>query len=487
MSERTPRPRRPERIARALAVVTAALLSIASLLAIAPPASAAAQTVVSLTFDDGDANQLSALPALNANGMKATFFVVSGYVGAPGYFSRSDLDGLKAAGHEIGGHTVNHPDLTTLSSDEDKRQICTDRNTLTSWGFSVRSFAYPFASSNKAAQQAAKACGYNSARMLGDLQSRFGCAGCASAEKLPPSTPYATKALDQVDATWTLADLQQGVLNAEKTGGWVQYTFHDVCDNACSELAISPGLLSQFLSWLKPRASTNNTVVRTVGDTIGGSVKPTVTPPAVAPAAAGKNGVSNPSLETVGSDGTPTCWMKGGWGTNTPTFSLGSPAHTGSKASTITMTGYSSGDAKLLPQFDLGQCSPSVTVGHTYSLRSWYQSSAVTQFAVYLRSTTGSWVYWTSSPWFAASSSYAQAVWTSPAIPSGYTAMSFALSSFTNGTLITDDLELYDTVGAPAVAPVAVAATPGPQSADPAPTPTGTTEVFTPMEGDATQ
>jgi peptidoglycan/xylan/chitin deacetylase (PgdA/CDA1 family) len=481
-------PTRPHRLAaaRAAALVMAAVAVVGTIgVAVQPAAAASPRTTISLTFDDGNANQLSAVSALNANGMKGTFYVVSGWVGAPGYLTRGDLDTLKSRGHEIGGHTVNHPDLPTLSSGEAARQICNDRQTLTSWGYTVRSFAYPFASSNRAVEKTVRDCGYRSGRLLGDLQTRFGCAGCAYAERTPPADPFATKALDQVDDTWTLADLQQSVVNAEKNGGgWVQFTFHDICDG-CSDLAISPSVFGQFLSWLKPRAATNNTVVKTVGDVIGSTAKPVVAGPTVPPAGAGVNGVSNPSLETQGANGDPACWMRGGWGTNSPTFSLGGPAHTGSVSSGISMTGYSSGDAKLLPTFDLGQCSPTVVPGHTYSLRSWYTASGVTQFAVYLRNSVGQWVYWTSSPWFAAASDYTQAQWTTPQIPAGYSAMSFALTIFGNGSLRTDDVALYDSVGAPS-APAAATPTPASSAAPSAAPPSGQVEVSGPAESSTT-
>lgn len=480
MLPRSPaRPRRWPRGLSALAAVAVAATALGGLFAVAPaPAQAATRTVVSLTFDDANANQMSALSALTSNGFRATFYVPSGFIGAAGHMTRADLATLAAAGQEIGGHTVNHPDLAQTSIDEAKRQICTDRKNLASWGFTVRSFAYPFASSTPEVEQAAAACGYSSARLLGDIRSRFGCPECAYAESTRPADRFALKALDQVDATWTLDDLKQGVINAEQNGGgWVQYTFHDVCADACSDLAITPTVFSQFASWLKTRRAAG-TIVRTIGDVIGGAAKPLVDGPAVPAPTGSTNGIVNPSME----QGAPDCWMRGGWGTNTPAFDTGSPAHSGVISSGISMSGYVDGDAKLLPQFDLGQCSPSVTPGKTYTLRQWYRSSGVTQFAVYLRSTEGAWSYWTSSPWYAAAADWTQADWTTPTIPDGYTGISFALTIFGNGTLRTDDLELYDSADAPALVPsTAISQAAPPDSASP---PQGPVEVFQPTESD---
>ena len=157
------------------AIATAAALAVGGLPGVVGEANAAIgpQTVVSLTFDDSNANQLAAAATMNSVNLDGTFYTNSGFIGAQNYLTRANLNTLKANGHEIGGHTVNHPDLPTIPAAEATRQICNDRNTLLSWGFAVRSFAYPFANSTPEVETLAKNCGYNSARMLGDIRSRF--------------------------------------------------------------------------------------------------------------------------------------------------------------------------------------------------------------------------------------------------------------------------------------------------------------------------
>jgi hypothetical protein len=98
---------------------------------------------------------------------------------------------------------------------------------------------------------------------------------------------------------------------------------------------------------------------------------------------------------------------------------------------------------------DAGSCAPPAIAGHSYSLRVWYTSSAAAQFSVYYRDAAGTWVYWTSSPWLAASASYTQGSFTTPVLPPGATAVSFGLGLFNDGTLTTDDYAMYDTLGAP--------------------------------------
>jgi hypothetical protein len=180
-----------------------------------------------------------------------------------------------------------------------------------------------------------------------------------------------------------------------------------------------------------------------VNEVIGGTAKPVVAGPAVPPQASVGNLMKNPGLETLAS-GMPQCWNAGGYGTNTPACSVVGPGHSGAVAEQLVVSGYVDGDSKLLPALDLGGCSPSATAGHTYALGAWYKSTTSTQFTLYYRIGLGSWKYWTSSPWFAAATTYQKASWTTPALPAGADGISFGLNLFSNGILTTDDYEMFD-------------------------------------------
>ena len=346
-----------------MAVLLTVLSSFGAVAGLAVPAQAATPTVVSVTFDDGNADQLEAAQVMNAKGLKGTFYIISGVVGNANYLTQANLKTIADAGNEIGGHTVDHIDLATATPAEATRQVCNDRATLTGWGFAVTSFAYPFASQNAAAQDVVKNCGYNSARGLGDLKTAPGtdCADCAVSETIPPANPFLTAAADQVTSTWTLADMQKWVLDAEAAGGgWVQLTFHHVCpatNSACGFSAEDPttsaALFDQFTTWLADWEDGSTKQVKTVNEVVGGAAQP-VTPGATItpPAAAGQNGVLNAGFETVTAD-QPTCWINNsflgdaGTATNTPVFSTEAPGRGGSKfARKITMTNDSGGDAK---------------------------------------------------------------------------------------------------------------------------------------------
>jgi hypothetical protein len=105
----------------------------------------------------------------------------------------------------------------------------------------------------------------------------------------------------------------------------------------------------------------------------------------------------------------------------------------------VTVTGYADGDAVLLPTFDLGACTPAVIAGDSYNLSIWYESTAITQFALYTRTAGGFWSYWTSGPWLAPASTWTQATFTTPAVPAGAVGVSFGLALIANGSLTVDD------------------------------------------------
>ncbi|TCJ00549.1 polysaccharide deacetylase family protein [Aeromicrobium sp. IC_218] len=450
---------RSARTSTALVAVLALVAGFLSVVVSATAASAAGTAVVSLTFDDGNVDQKTAADLLSARGQVGTFYVNSGTIGTAGFMSKADLLALEAAGHEVGGHTVTHPDLATLPAAEVKREVCQDRSTLKGWGLKVRSFAYPFASMSATAKQTVKDCGYNSARNLGDIESRFGCAGCAKAETIPPADPYETKALDQHDDTWTLDDLKAGVTNAEAaSGGWVQYTFHRVCASGCGELNVTPTVLAQFLDWLKARG----TETRTVGAVVGGDDKPAVDGGTSTPNP-DASGLTNPGFETLVEAGKPVCWQTNGWGSNTAAFDLVSPGRTGSRAGRVRMTAYTDGDAKWTPALDLGSCAPEAVKGAQYAIRGWYKSTVPTQYEVYLRNTAGTWSYWTSSPSFPASAGWSSAAFTTPAIPDDTTGISFGLNIGAVGEIVVDDFSIASTkpLSAATVAPTAPDGTDG--------------------------
>ncbi|MDP9347221.1 MAG: polysaccharide deacetylase family protein, partial [Actinomycetota bacterium] len=414
------------------------LALLAFLLMAAPTHARAAATVVSLTFDDGTATEYQARAMLSSHGMQGTFYLNSSRLGTDSYYMTwAQIADIAADGNEIGGHTAYHIDLTQTDPTEAQRQVCNDRANLLDRGYQVRSFAYPFGAFNAAAKTIVQNCGYNSARSTNQFVP-------PPAESMPPADPYAITVAGAAATGISLDTLKSYVTRVEQNGGgWAPLVFHQIC-NGCDSNAITASNLSAFLDWLQIRAA-NGTTVKTVGSVIGGAVQPRVAGPAAPPPPNGTNALRNASLEQdTNANKAPDCWDFDNFGANTYTWTRTTDAHTGTNAERLDLANYSDGDGKLVVTRDMGFCTPSVASGRQYRITAYYKSSAPVAFVASTRDTIGRFNYWTTSPSFPASSSWTQASWVTPTIPSGIDGLSFGLALAANGSVTVDDLGFDD-------------------------------------------
>ncbi|HEX6493106.1 MAG TPA: polysaccharide deacetylase family protein [Candidatus Dormibacteraeota bacterium] len=120
---------------------------------------------VVLSFDDGYRDfSTAALPVLEANGFTATVFVVSGFVGRPGYMTAADVAVAAAAGMTIGAHTVHHVALAHIPAALARVEIEVSREVLMRLsGQPVADFAYPYGDTSRAVQAMVAAAGFQDA------------------------------------------------------------------------------------------------------------------------------------------------------------------------------------------------------------------------------------------------------------------------------------------------------------------------------------
>ncbi|HET9676684.1 MAG TPA: Ig-like domain-containing protein, partial [Solirubrobacterales bacterium] len=402
-----------------------------------------APTTVSLTFDDSRADQMQAGEILAEHGMAATFFVISGRIGASGYMGVSDLETLATAGNEIADHTVNHLNLQNVNREEAERQVCNARVQLEAWGFHVTDFAYPQGGTNPELEEIVENCNLNSARIVSDLVSPGACSGCPYANAIPPEDPYKIKTPDSIKATTSLAELKGLVLQAqEHGGGWVPLVFHHVCDE-CDAASIDPETFSAFLDWLGEESG-NGVSVKTVHQVIGGEDKPLVAGPVAPPKS--EPLPENPSLEEdANANGVPDCWTIGTTGVNTFEANRTADAHSGSWAERVSISSFESGDKRLITTQDLGQCAPTATPTHTYTASGYLKGEGTMRWVAYLRNGQGGWSFWAQSPLLTPSSTeYTAASWKTPQVPSWATAISFGISLRSVGSFTADDFNLHD-------------------------------------------
>jgi peptidoglycan/xylan/chitin deacetylase (PgdA/CDA1 family) len=116
-----------------------------------------------LTFDDGGLdNYRVAFPILRRYGLTATFFVITGSVGAAGHMDWDDLEYMVAEGMTVGSHTVSHPaDLTAVDSSRLVRELEDSRAAIAQrLGLAPEALSYPCGHFDERVIAAARAAGY---------------------------------------------------------------------------------------------------------------------------------------------------------------------------------------------------------------------------------------------------------------------------------------------------------------------------------------
>ncbi|MBN2035727.1 MAG: polysaccharide deacetylase family protein [Chitinispirillaceae bacterium] len=124
-----------------------------------------------LTFDDGCRSFYTrALPVLEALNVKATLFPVAGYLGKTStwdvlpvfsHLSKSEVREISGLGHEIGSHSMTHPDLAFLNDRDLSEELNGSKKLLEDvTGKKVTSISFPYGSWNKRVWDRAVEAGY---------------------------------------------------------------------------------------------------------------------------------------------------------------------------------------------------------------------------------------------------------------------------------------------------------------------------------------
>ena len=120
---------------------------------------------ICLSFDDGHASDCElVLPLLQKYNMQATFFITPNLVGKKGYISWNQVRMLQDAGMEIGSHSLSHPYMTTLSTQQLFTELKQSKDQIEqNIGKEIKSFAYPYGDYNKDVATLVKKVGYKAA------------------------------------------------------------------------------------------------------------------------------------------------------------------------------------------------------------------------------------------------------------------------------------------------------------------------------------
>jgi peptidoglycan/xylan/chitin deacetylase (PgdA/CDA1 family) len=120
---------------------------------------------VRLTFDDGNRSDITvALPILAERGLSATFFVVTGRVGEPGFLNADDVAALVSAGMQVGSHGTTHRSWRNLQTADLNLELQSSRAALQSWADApIRAAACPFGAYDRRVLRALRVAGFSRA------------------------------------------------------------------------------------------------------------------------------------------------------------------------------------------------------------------------------------------------------------------------------------------------------------------------------------
>jgi peptidoglycan/xylan/chitin deacetylase (PgdA/CDA1 family) len=204
------------------------------------PVPAVHRALVSLDFDDGyESGFNNGLPLFEAAGMKTTHFIITQKVGTPSFITLGQLQAI-SANNEIAAHTRTHPHLSTLTPAQQQWEIQGSKDDLTSWGYIVTDFAYPFGDFNTDTQNIT-AQFFATGRTVDGTSRNYG--------STPPMHLYAVALSDQS----LLQHIQDVIDRAQQDeGSWLIIVFHRV-DEDGNIISVRHELIAQTIAYLQQK------------------------------------------------------------------------------------------------------------------------------------------------------------------------------------------------------------------------------------------
>jgi peptidoglycan/xylan/chitin deacetylase (PgdA/CDA1 family) len=204
--------------------------------------------LVSVTFDDGwQSIYQNALPILEQNNIKSTQYIVTGFIGTPGYMSLAEVREFYSKGHQVASHTVNHYDLTTLSRKKLITELAQSKLYLERYvGGIVTDIAAPYGAYNAATttqikkyyrSQRTSDVGFNTKTNFNQYQLR--------SQYLTPDT--------------SIEQFRLWLTTARTEKSWLILMYHNV-DYSGSAYSVTPEVLATQLAEIRESGLTVKTV-----------------------------------------------------------------------------------------------------------------------------------------------------------------------------------------------------------------------------------
>ncbi|QRN93190.1 polysaccharide deacetylase family protein [Archangium violaceum] len=222
--------------------------------------------MVSITLDDGWPSQYTAArPVLNQHGIHVTYFLVTEGIrnGWTGFMTVPQVQTVIAEGNEIGSHTMNHSDLTTLSAAQVQSELSGSQAWLKSqFGLaSVPAFSSPYGAYNDSVLATVKQY-YGSHRTVNGGQN------------FRDTNIFQLRSYD-VNTSVTLDDVRTWLDKAAADKSWVILTFHQfVSGTPTQSTEINIDQFSQILDYIQVKGLRTVSVSEGVALTEGRTEEP---------------------------------------------------------------------------------------------------------------------------------------------------------------------------------------------------------------------
>ena len=220
--------------------------------------------IVTINFDDGWLSQYTnGVPALQANGLTATFFIITDSSITnpdPEYMNVSQLITLKNDGYEIGNHTQTHPDLTTLTPAQVQTEMGGAQTALQqAVGVTPTDFAYPYGAYNATTIAIGQQVGFVSQR---SVNSGFNSKDNLNLTQLK---------IEEVDADITPAQVEAWVNQAIAQKTWLILVYHEIDTKAPAgsgdeAYLTSPANLNTELAYIKSTGVAVETTAQAINE-----------------------------------------------------------------------------------------------------------------------------------------------------------------------------------------------------------------------------
>jgi peptidoglycan/xylan/chitin deacetylase (PgdA/CDA1 family) len=228
---------------------------------------------VVLSFDDNWFDHLQAAQDLGARNAKGVFYVNSDRLGETNRLTMQDLHTIANLGHEIGGHTKRHINLSTQNYNKQKKHICDDRDLLLAQGFNITTFAFPYGADTPEAFELLGKCGYNGARDSGGIRTPASCTLCPKSDSIPPQNPQQVRSVSyrhEMGVEGLKWYVQEADTDPKYYNGVITFIFHEYGEYPNKQAYILPSEFTEFVDWL----NANNIPIITLDEAINKRIYP---------------------------------------------------------------------------------------------------------------------------------------------------------------------------------------------------------------------